>query len=123
MKCMAFILVLLPMVMLQAQPLNGSFTVGGTSPSFATLQDAANALKRRGVSGPTFFNIRPGTYSRNDGSNITVLLLDSVVAGLSQANRITFQPDQSAGGNVDNVILQMNITTSPAGKLVVVNLD
>src|SRR3989337_1631756 len=81
------------------QPLSGSFTVGGTSPDFATPQDAANALKVNGVSGPVFFNIRPGTYSSN-GGNYTVLLLDSVVAGLSQTNRITFQPDQSAGGNV-----------------------
>ena len=28
-----------------SQPLNGSYTVGGTSPDFTTLQDAANALK------------------------------------------------------------------------------
>jgi hypothetical protein len=78
-----------------AQPLSGSFTVGGVTPDFTTLQDAANALKRRGVSGPTFFNIRPGTYTRNGGNN-TVLLLDSLVAGQSETNRITFQPDQAS---------------------------
>ncbi len=107
-----------------AQPLSGSFTVGGTTPDFATLQDAANALKARGVSSPTFFNIRPGTYTRNGGNN-TVLLLDSVVTGLSAANRITFQPDQASGGNVSNVILEMNrsnlATTDPS--LVSVRLD
>jgi hypothetical protein len=92
-----------------AQPLSGSYTVGGATPDYATLQDAANALKRRGVSGPTFFNIRPVTYTR---SNSTVLLLDSLVAGLSATNRITFQPDQAGGGNVNNVIFEMNRTNA-----------
>jgi len=32
-----------------SQPLNGSFTVGGPSPVFATLQEAADALKSNGV--------------------------------------------------------------------------
>ncbi len=124
MKHALLVLLVFPMCLLHSQPLNGSHTIGGTSPSFATLQDAANALKARGVSGPTFFNIRPGTYSRN-GGNYTVLLLDSIVAGLSQTNRITFQPDQTTGGNVDNVILQMNVTDLIGSRhdLVVVNLD
>lgn len=91
-----------------SQPLNGSYTIGGNSPDFATLQDAANALKLNGISSPVFFNIRPGTYSKNGGNN-TVLFLDSVVAGISSVNRITFQPDAATGGNVNNVILEMNI--------------
>jgi hypothetical protein len=107
-----------------SQPLSGSYTIGGNSPDFATLQDAANALKVNGISSPIFFNIRPGTYSKNGGNN-TVLLLDSTVAGLSSTNRITFQPDAASGGNVDNVILEMNITnTSTAdAALVLVRLD
>lgn len=107
-----------------SQPLSGSYTIGGSSPDFATLQLAADALNARGTSGPVFFNIRPGTYSKNGGNN-TVLLLDSTVAGLSSTNRITFQPDAAAGGNVDNVILELNITnTSTADhELVVVSLD
>lgn len=92
-----------------SQPLNGSYTIGGSSPDFTTLQLAADALNANGVSGPVFFNIRPGTYSKNGGNN-SVLLLDSTVAGLSENNRITFQPDAALGGNVDNVILEMNIT-------------
>ena len=36
-----------------------SYTVGGTSPDFASPQDAANALKINGVSGPIFFNLHP----------------------------------------------------------------
>lgn len=102
-----------------SQPLNGSYTIGGTSPDFATLQDAANALKLNGVSGAVFFNIRPGTYSKNGGNN-TVLTLDSIVTGLSASNRITFQPDDAAGGNVDNVILEMNITNLSTSDLTLV---
>uniref|UniRef100_A0A7V2ZIP6 T9SS type A sorting domain-containing protein n=1 Tax=Ignavibacterium album TaxID=591197 RepID=A0A7V2ZIP6_9BACT len=107
-----------------AQPLNGNYTIGGNSPDFATLQLAADALNARGVSGPVFFNIRPGVYSENGGNN-TVLLLDSIVVGLSETNRITFQPDAASGGNVENVILEMNITnTSTANAaLVLVYLD
>jgi hypothetical protein len=107
-----------------SQPLNGSYTIGGNSPDYITLQDAANALKINGVSGAVLFNIRPGTYMKNGGNN-TVLKLDSTVTGLSSSNRITFQPDDAAGGNVDNVILEMNITdpnTSDAS-LVLVSLD
>lgn len=107
-----------------SQPLNGSYTIGGSNPDFATLQLAADALNARGVSGAVFFNIRPGTYSKNGGNN-TVLLLDSTVAGLSETNKVTFQPDAASGGNVDNVILEMNITNpSTADKgLVLVSLD
>jgi hypothetical protein len=92
-----------------SQPLSGNYTVGGSNPDFATLQDAANALNVNGISSPIFFNIRPGVYMENGGNN-TVLILDEVVAGLSESNRITFQPDAAAGGNVNNVILQMHIT-------------
>lgn len=107
-----------------SQPLNGSYTIGGNSPDFATLQLAADALNARGISGPVFFNIRPGTYSKNGGNN-TVLLLDSTVAGLSSTHRVTFQPDAASGGNVDNVILELNISnTSTADiSLVLVRLD
>jgi hypothetical protein len=90
-----------------AQPMSGNYTVGGTSPNFATPQDAANALKLRGVSGPVFINIRPGTFTRQ-GSPGPVIRLDTVVVGVSSVNRITFQPDIAAGGNPSNTILQID---------------
>ena len=105
--CFPLVLFLLPK--LSAQPLSGSYTVGGTSPDFATPQDAAIALKSRGVGGPTFFNLRPGVYTRNAGTS-PVLALDTIIAGLSASNRITFRPDGSQGGNVDNVIFQIDFT-------------
>jgi len=91
-----------------SQSLNGSYTIGGNTPDFATLQEAADTLEVNGVSGPVFFNVRPGIYMKNNGNN-TVLILDGIVPGLSAENRVTFQPDDNAGGNADNVILQMNI--------------
>jgi hypothetical protein len=107
-----------------SQPLSGSYTIGGSSPDFATLQEAADTLEVNGVSGPVFFNIRPGIYMENGGNN-TVLILNGIVTGLSESNRVTFQPDAAAGGNVGNTILQMNITnTSTADpQLVLINLD
>ena len=107
-----------------SQPMNGAYTIGGSNPDFITLQDAANALKLNGVSGAVFFNIRPGTYSKNGGNN-TVLTLDSIVTGMSSSNRITFRPDDAAGGNVDNVVLEMNITDPNTADqdLVLVSLD
>src|SRR5690606_19662194 len=42
--------------------LNGTYTVGGASPDYATLTDAVNDLYALGISGPVFFHIRPGTY-------------------------------------------------------------
>ena len=92
--------------------MSGSYTVGGTSPDFVTLQDVANALKSRGVAGPVTINIRPGTYMRQGQAGV-VMRMDTVVAGVSPVNRLTFQPDVQAGGNPSNVILQVDcdITT------------
>ena len=120
----ALVLIFLLSTGIFSQPLNGSYTIGGNSPDFATLQDAASALNVNGISSPIFFNIRPGIYMENGGNN-SVLILDDVVAGLSESNRITFQPDAAAGGNVDNVILQMHITNQSTADqdLVQVKMD
>ena len=107
---------------LLSQPLSGEFTVGGSAPNFTTLQDAADALKSRGVSGPVTFNIRPGIYMR-DGGLSSVMVLDSIIAGISPINRMTFQPDEAAGGNVENVILQIDQTTQTPTALVSIQTD
>jgi hypothetical protein len=110
----SFVLVLcmliLPIGRTYGRQLSGSFTVGGSSPSFATLQDAADAVAAQGVSGPVFFNIRPGTYTRNGGA--TTVLDISAIPGVSPTNRVTFQADAASGGNADNVILQADFNSS-----------
>ncbi len=42
--------------------LSGIYTVGGTSPDYATLTDAFNALMTQGANGNVDLLIRPGTY-------------------------------------------------------------
>jgi len=62
-------------------PMAGIYTVGGTSPNFNTLSEAAIALNVRGVSAPVTINIRPGTYE--DVFHLTR------ITGASHSNRIT----------------------------------
>lgn len=104
------------------QPMSGMYTVGGTSPDFATPQDAANALHARGVSGPVAINIRPGTFDR-DGGLSSVLLLEGVIPGASSTNRITFQPDEAVGGNVSTVVLHIDQTTHTSTAVVSIRTD
>lgn len=68
-----------------SQALSGSYTVGGSSPDFATISAACAALENGGVCGPVVFNIRPGTYNEQ--------LTLSNVAGTSSANTVVFQSE------------------------------
>ena len=62
-------------------PMAGTYTVGGTSPSFATLSEAAIALNARGISAPVTISIRPGTYE-----DVFHLIK---INGASHTNRVT----------------------------------
>lgn len=101
-----------------SQPLNGSYTIGGSNPDFITLQEAANSLMTNGVSGPVIFSIRPGTYLEQNG-RAPVMLLEQAVSGVSETNTITFKPDENVGGNVNNVILQIDSAVTVIG----INVD
>ena len=46
-----------------AQPMSGSYTIGGANPDFSGLQQAMDTAAARGVSGPVEFVLRSGTYS------------------------------------------------------------
>lgn len=74
--------------------LSGTYTVGGTTPDYATPAAAASALVSQGVSGPVTFNIRPGTYTGKVDVN--------AFAGASEVNRVTFQ---SENGDSTSVII------------------
>ena len=43
--------------------LNGTYTIGGSNPNYATITEAITALTSSGISGNVTFNIRPGTYT------------------------------------------------------------
>lgn len=85
--------------------LSGNYTIGGTTPDFATLNEAVNTIKCGGVIGPVTFNIRPGVY-REKVSVPNIL-------GTSNTNWITFQ---SSTGNADDVIvIDSTMSTSFVG--------
>jgi hypothetical protein len=116
------IISLLSLQTLYAQQMSGDYTIGGNGPDFNTFQEAANALVGNGVSGPVIFSIRPGIYFEQNAT-APVMLLEQAVAGVSETNTITFKPDESQGGNVNNVILEINGGTPPAGGRTVVGIN
>jgi hypothetical protein len=71
----------------QTPAMSGVFTIGGTSPDFASISAALTALGTTGVCGPVTFHIRPGTYT---GSNTY-----AAINGASSVNTITFKTDPS----------------------------
>ena len=68
----------------QAQ-LNGSYAIGGSLPTFSTLQQACDSLNQVGMAGPVIFNIRDGIYNESVTLN--------PVTGSSATNTITFQSE------------------------------
>ncbi len=83
--------------------LSGVYTVGGTTPDFATPTDAVNTLNAVGVCGPVTFNIRPGTYNLNTNC----LQINSILGG-GPAARVTFQAENGVASSV-------TINSSPTG--------
>jgi hypothetical protein len=63
--------------------LNGTYTIGGSSPDFTTFTDAATALNSYGVCGATVFNVRTGTYTEQPSF--------TAISGVSSSNTVTFQ--------------------------------
>jgi hypothetical protein len=96
-----------------AQPLNGTYTVGGTSPNYATLSDAVTDLNTKGVAGPVTLNIRNGNYTattwRATINNIT---------GASAANRITIKSETN---NPANVTINVSATATTANFILKLN--
>ena len=82
---------------LLAQPLNGSYTIGGSTPDYATLTTAVTALINNGVNGPVSFNIASGTYTEH----VSI----PVITGASATNTITFQ---SASLDSSTTIIRYN---------------
>jgi PKD repeat protein len=62
--------------------LSGTYTIGGTSPNYASFSAAAADLNLNGVCGAVVFNVRAGTYTDH--------LVLNQITGASAANTITF---------------------------------
>ncbi|MDB9725539.1 GEVED domain-containing protein [Salibacteraceae bacterium] len=66
--------------------LSGTYTVGGSSPDYATPALALTALMANGVCGPVTFNVRSGTYTGQ-------LDFSSAIPGASSTNSVRFRAD------------------------------
>jgi len=87
-----------------AQPMNGTYTIAGTSPDYSTLSAAISDLNSRGISGPVIFNIRDGSYSGTSWQGSI-----NNISGASATNRITFR---SQSGNKANVVITVSAGSS-----------
>ena len=74
--------------------LSGTFTIGGTSPSYPNFNAAATDLNTNGICGPVVLNVRNGVYNEQVTFN--------EVPGASAINTITLQ---SESGNKADVTL------------------
>lgn len=67
--------------------LSGSYTIGGTSPDYATFTDAVNDLEANGISGPVVFNVRDGVYNEQ--------VVFHYINGSTTVNTITIQSESN----------------------------
>ncbi|MCX6352294.1 MAG: M4 family metallopeptidase [Bacteroidetes bacterium] len=70
--------------------LSGSYTIGGSSPNYATIKAAVKDLMQKGVCGAVTFNIRDGIYTEK--------VRIGTIPGSSPTNTVTFQ-SQSLDSN------------------------
>jgi len=83
-----------------AAPLNGTYTIAGTTPNYTTLNAAVQDLILNGVSGPCVFNIRAGAYTDNNNTSQALSTWRTTIPailGASATNTITFQAESGAG--------------------------
>ncbi len=83
--------------------LNGTYTVGGSSPDFVSIAQAASQLTAGGTIGSVTFNIRPGTYTEN--------VYIANIPGSAITKPVVFQ---SESGNKASVVLQYSCTSGAA---------
>ncbi len=77
-----------------AAKLNGTYTIGGSSPNYTSFSAAVSALTSNGISGPVVFKVRKGSYNEQ--------IYMGAITGSSVSSPITFQ---SETGNPADVVL------------------
>ncbi len=87
--------------------MNGTYTIGGTSPDYATFADAVKALETKGVCSNVTFKVRNGTYTEK--------IRIGNIRGTSSSARVTFQSDL---GDSSKVILQYASSSSSTNNYV-----
>lgn len=73
--------------------MSGTYTIGGLSPNFTTINAAVTSLLTNGVSGPVTFNIRTGTYYEQ--------VQITEIPGASSINNVVFQSEAQDSALVD----------------------
>ncbi|MBP6334362.1 MAG: T9SS type A sorting domain-containing protein [Bacteroidia bacterium] len=81
--------------------LNGTYTIGGTTPDFAEFSDALAALNTQGICGPVVFNMRAMVD--------TMQAVITPITGASGTNTITFQSE-----NGDSTSVRLLYPSQPA---------
>ena len=74
-------------------PLAGTYTIGGVTPSFATVSDAVDSMNMVGISAAVIFDIRDGNY--NEQFQVYP------ITGSSNTNRVIFQSENRDSSLVD----------------------
>ncbi len=82
--------------------LQGTYTVGGATPDFATVVAANNAVAQFGTCGDVVFDIRPGTYTGQ-------VRVQPILHAANTTGRVTFK---SENGNKNSVVINHNTTNS-----------
>ncbi|HCC31263.1 MAG TPA: hypothetical protein DEQ03_14630, partial [Marinilabiliales bacterium] len=105
-------IILLSTVNLNAQLTTGTYTIGGTSPDYATVVAAVSELNTNGIAGdgPVVFTIADGTYDGQFAIN--------AITNASSVNTITFSSASedstkvtimyATSGSSNNYVLQFN---------------
>ncbi|MFM2136615.1 MAG: hypothetical protein RL021_2015 [Bacteroidota bacterium] len=93
-------------------PLSGTYTIGGTSPSYNRITDAVSALTTYGISGPVTFDMRPQID--------TVRFTIGAISGSSATNTITFQAEN---GDSSSVVLRFASTDTSNNPNAVMTID
>ena len=89
------ILFVLFSISIKAQPLNGTFTVGGESPNYKNIKDAITGLITNGIYGPVVLKVRDGIYSEQ---------IDfQPIPGTSEKNTITVTSESNDSTKVTYV--------------------
>jgi hypothetical protein len=86
--------------------LEGIYTIGGTSPDFATISAAISALVTAGACDTVVFNIRTGTYSEELDIPFLTIAPDAVVIF------------QSETGNANDVTITRNYTSGTTNRMI-----
>jgi PKD repeat protein len=92
--------------------LTGSYTVGGTTPDFKSINEAVEALYSRGVCGATTFKIRAGTYPEQISlSQIPGASSSNTVTFISEDNdpsKVSLELASTTATGVNNALIQFN---------------